>query len=351
MPLQNNNKNRINFYKLEKFVVDVLTKAGLDEYSVMAVSTGLLETSLRGVDSHGVRLLPHYVRSAATGRKNPKPNFKFTSKFPAMQNMDADNAYGHAAGFKAIDLAMSIAENVGVCVIGVHNSSHPGAMASFALRAARKGYMAFAFTHADSLMLSHNGTKPFFGTNPVCFAAPRKDMEPFCMDMATTKIPWNRVVLSRTEGIPLEENLVADEFGNPTVDSNQARCILPIGEHKGYALSSMVEVLCSIFTGAPYGTNILSMFKAPMEQGRNLGQFYIVMRVDGCVSHDEFTSRLSAMTNDVHASPARGVEKVILPGDKEILVAKERMENGVPLDQATYEGFLELSKQFNVSFE
>lgn len=340
----------IEYKKLEKFVNRILTKAGLDEYSVMAVSTGLLETSLRGVDSHGVRLLPHYVKSALTGRKNPIPKFKFSAKFPAMVSLDADNAYGHAAGFKAIDHAMSVAENLGVCVVGVHNSSHPGAMASFTLRAARKGYMAFAFTHADSLMLSHNGTKPFFGTNPVCFAAPREGLEPYCLDMATTKIPWNRVVLSRTEGIPLGENLVADEFGNPTTDPELARCILPVGEHKGYALSSMVEVLCSIFTGAPYGGNILSMFKAPMNQGRELGQFYIVMRTDGCVSEDEFASRLAAMTEDVHRSPSRGSEKVILPGDKEILVARERMENGVPLDQATYEGFLELSKQFDVSF-
>lgn len=348
--MQSNQKRKIKYTQLEKFVVEVLQKAGLDEYSVMAVSTGLLESSLRGVDSHGVRLLPHYAKSARTGRKNPRPQFKFSSKFPAMQSLDADNAYGHAAGFMAIDHAMSIAENLGVCVVGVHNSSHPGAMASFALRAARRGYMAFAFTHADSLMLSHNGSKPYFGTNPVCFAAPRLGMEPFCVDMATTKIPWNRVVLSRTEGIPLEENLVADEFGNATTDPEKARCIFPIGEHKGYALSSMVEVLCSIFTGAPFGTNILSMFKAPLEQGRELGQFYIVMRTDGCVTQEEFATRLTEMTNDVHASPRKGTEQVILPGDKEILVAKERLENGVPLDQATFDGFTELSKQFGVDF-
>ena len=52
---------------------------------------------------------------------------------------------------KAIDLAMPLAHDYGISAIAVSNSSHPGAMASYALRAARKGYIAFAFTHADAL--------------------------------------------------------------------------------------------------------------------------------------------------------------------------------------------------------
>ena len=63
-------------------------------------------------------------------------------------------------------------------------------MARMALKVARKWHIAFAFTHADSLILSHNGKRPYFGTNPICFAIPRKDSEePFCLDMATSMIP------------------------------------------------------------------------------------------------------------------------------------------------------------------
>ena len=51
----------------------ILKKAGLDKHSNESVTTGLYEASLRGVDSHGVRLLGHYVNSALNGRKNPKP--------------------------------------------------------------------------------------------------------------------------------------------------------------------------------------------------------------------------------------------------------------------------------------
>ena len=118
--------------------------------------------------------MDHYVNSALKGRKNPKPKYKIFKPFPAIAVLNADNAFGHAAGMKAIDLCMKIANLYGVGVVAVKNSSHPGALASMALKAARQKYIAFAFTHADSLMLSHNGKKPYFGTNPICFSCPRK---------------------------------------------------------------------------------------------------------------------------------------------------------------------------------
>ena len=103
-------KKRINHKKLKLFISEVLKKAGLDEYSRRSVATGLYEASIRGVDSHGVRLLSHYVNSALKGRKNPKPHYKFKRPFPALGVLNADNAFGHAAGMKAIDFCIKIAK-------------------------------------------------------------------------------------------------------------------------------------------------------------------------------------------------------------------------------------------------
>lgn len=55
---------KIHFNEIYDFHKAVLCKAGLDEHTCESVSFGLCETSLRGVDSHGIRLLPHYTRSA-----------------------------------------------------------------------------------------------------------------------------------------------------------------------------------------------------------------------------------------------------------------------------------------------
>jgi len=332
------------------FTRSLLLKVGLDEYSTDMVATCLIETSLRGVDSHGIRLLPHYVKSALSGRKNTNPNFKVTRKFPTIALLDADNAYGHAAGMKAIDVAINMAEEFGMGCVGVANSSHPGAMGSFAIKAARQGYIAFAFTHADSLLVSHGGKRPYFGTNPFCMAAPREGMEPFCLDMATSSFSWNTLLVRKSNGENLPENVAVDENGEPTIDPILARALYPIGGYKGYGIAAVIEILCSIFTGMNFGRSIPSMYKAPMEEPRKLGQFYMVIKADGCVPLDGFMKNLSQMTEEVRDEPAKLNDQVMLAGDKEINCLKQRRKTGIPVDQATLTSLMELSREYELPF-
>ena len=184
---------KIKYNNLLNFTYSIFKKVKLNEFSAKAVSLGICEASLRGVDSHGIKLFPHYVKSSTLGRKNSNPKFKFYKKFESAYLLDANNAFGLAAGAKAIDKGIEIAQKRDL-YDWCKNSSHPGALASIRLRAAKKGFIAFAFTHADSLQLTYGGKDSFFGTNPICFVAPRYKQEPFCLDMATTQISWNKLL-------------------------------------------------------------------------------------------------------------------------------------------------------------
>ena len=106
-------------------------------------------------------MFPHYVKSGILGRKNPKPKFKFYKKFNSAYLLDANDGFGLAAGAKAIQKGINIAKKKGICMIGVKNSSHPGALASILLPAAKKGFVALGFTHADSLQLTFGGKEAF----------------------------------------------------------------------------------------------------------------------------------------------------------------------------------------------
>ena len=130
---------------------------------------------MRGVNSHGIKLFPHYVQSSVLGRKNPNPKFKFYKKFESAYLLDANDGFGLAAGAKAIDKGIQVAKKKGICMIGVKNSSHPGALASIAIKAAKKGFIAFAFTHADSLQLTYGGTQPFL--EPIQFVLWHQDIK------------------------------------------------------------------------------------------------------------------------------------------------------------------------------
>jgi ureidoglycolate dehydrogenase (NAD+) len=339
---------RISYETLIHFHRTIFEKAGLDSETNDAVTTGLCETSLRGVDSHGIRLLPHYTRSALSGRKNPKPNYSYTQKFPAFGSLDADNTFGHAAGFKAIGYAMEMAKEFGIGAIAVSNSSHPGAMASFVLKAAREGYVAFAFTNADSLLQSYGGKRAYFGTNPTCFAAPRTEEEPFCLDMAPTIFSWNKLLTYREKKEKLPGEYAADEHGEPTSDPDLARSILPIGTYKGYGLAAMGEVLCGVLTGMPFGRAIPAMFTTPMNKPRHLGQFYLVMRADICQPLSIFEERLQLMTDEVRREPNLDGERVLLANDPQIEEALIRKEKGIPVNSKLLAEFEKLASQLNV---
>jgi ureidoglycolate dehydrogenase (NAD+) len=339
---------KITYDNLIQFHQELLTKIGLDKYSVDAVTTGLCETSLRGVDSHGVRLLPHYVKSSLSGRKNPKPKYNISKTFPSIAHLDADNAFGHAAGMKSIEIAIEMAQVQGVGIVAVSNSSHPGAMASMALKAARKGFIALAFTHADALVRSHNGTRPYFGTNPICIAVPREEKEPYCLDMASSIVSWNKVLLKKNSKTELIQGIAADSNGNLTTDPDEATCLVPAGEYKGYGIASMVDIFCGIYTGMQFGRAIPSMYKSPMDKTRHLGQFYMVFRVDGVVKKSDFLSTMQAMSDEVRAEPAVDGEQVMMPGDPEVNTSKIRMKEGIPLDEATLDSFFRLSNEYDV---
>ena len=340
---------KVDHKNLKLFISKILKKAGLDKHSNESVTTGLYEASLRGVDSHGINLLNHYVNSALKGRKNPKPKYKFYRSFPAVGILDANNAFGHAAGMKAIEIGMKGANKFGISVVAVKNSTHPGALASMTLKAARKNYIAFAFTHADSLMLSHNSTKAYFGTNPICFAAPRKEKDPFCIDMATSMISWNKLLNFRKQKKILGNNLAADLVGNVTRIPNKAKSLLGAGLYKGYALASMVEVLCGIYTGMNFGLKIPPMYDSPMSKPRKLGQFYMILKPNGALSLNKFLKRMQMMTTEVRSQKAKSKKnKVMLPNDPEIKESKIRIKKGIPLDADTLGKLINLSKKFKV---
>jgi len=340
---------KINYKNLLNFTYKIFKKIKLDEFSARTVSFGICEASLRGVDSHGIKLFPHYVKSGILGRKNPRPKFKFYKKFECAYLLDANDGFGLAAGAKAIEKGVKVAKKKGICMIGVKNSSHPGALASILLPAAKKGFIALAFTHADSLQLTYGGKEAFFGTNPICFVAPKYKEEPFCLDMATTQISWNKLLNFKRLKKKLPNNLAANKDGRATNNPDLAESLLSIGGYKGYGLAAMVEVMCSVFLGMNFGKNIPPMYKSSIHKPRKLGQFYLVFKSDIFVNKKNFMKNLNEMCDQVKKQKKNKNNKIYMPNDKEILIAKERSEKGIPVDEVLFKEINGIAKKFRIN--
>jgi len=325
---------------LERFCSAALSSRGVREDVREHVVRSLTETSLRGVDSHGLELLPHYVRALDSGRINPVPAYRFDETSPSTARLDADHTFGHAAGAEAMSRAVDLARASGTGAVAVFNSTHFGAAAYFAFIAARANMIGMSFTHADSLMLSYGGSRPFFGTNPICFAAPIEGEDPFCLDMATTRVSWNKVRRHREAGLRLPPGWACDDRGEPTSEPASAAALLPIGDYKGFGLAMIVEILCSLLTGAPNGRDILRMYADPIDQKRYLGHFFIAIDVARFEDVAIFKRRLRALIDAVRSEPPKsGDTPVMVPGDPEKRKLSRRLLEGIPISRAIFEEY------------
>ena len=336
---------------LRRFINEVLVKARVRSDVAAYVTEGLVQTSLRGVDSHGVRLIPHYLEGVKKGRINPDPKYVFKDTSASTCILDADNTFGHAAGMEAAKKAVKLAQEAGTGHVAVCNSSHFGAAAYYALEIARHDMIGMSFTNTDALVRTHAGKKAFLGNNPICFAAPCKEENPFCLDMATSVLSFNKIKQLAECKCDVPPGVGADENGVETIDPMKVVSLMPIGAYKGYGLSLAIEILCSLLTGMPYGPHIPKMFKAPMSQKRNLGQYFIAMRIDCFQDKEVFKERLSEMINEIRNQPRMSENVPIqVAGDPENSAYADRVKNGIPLSPVEYEKFFTVSSEYDVPF-
>jgi len=343
---------RIDQKEICDFIFEVLKKEGVEPIAAGHVASGLVHASLRGVDSHGIRLLPHYLDALKSGRVNPRPDYKFVQTTPSTGILDADDAYGHAAGMEAVAKAMGLAGESGMGAVAVKRSTHFGAASFFALEISRHDMIGMSFTHADSLIVPTGGTRRFLGNNPVCFTAPCAGEDPICLDMATSVITFNKVLQLREEGGSAPSGAGADAAGQETRDPARIVNLLPVGGYKGYGLSLMVEILCSLLTGMPFGSHINRMYDAPIEEKRNLGHFFIAIRVDAFEDIDTFKKRIKALASELRAEPRLdpGIS-VQLAGDPEKRISDERAKKGIPLRDVDLVFFEQASVDYGINLD
>lgn len=342
----------ISSKRLSECMKEILAKAGVRNDVAAHLIEGLVQTSLRGVDSHGVRLLPHYLKGLKGGRINPNPKYVFKRTSASTGTLDADHTFGHAAGMEAARKAVELAKEAGTGHIAIYNSSHFGAAAYYALEIAKHDMIGMSFTNTDALIKSYAGKERFLGNNPIAFTVPCNDEEPFCLDMATSIVTFNKIRQLREDGLKAVPGVGADKEGIETTDPSKITMLLPIGGYKGYGLSLMIEVLCSLLTGMPYGPNIPKMFEAPMSQHRTLGHFVMAIRIDCFQPVSVFKDRMSFLLKDLRRSPAIDKDNPVqVAGDPEKKYYSDRIKNGIPMAKNEYEALAAAAKEYGVAFD
>jgi ureidoglycolate dehydrogenase (NAD+) len=333
--------------KLTGFAAACLEQLGLAAADARLVADTLVESNLRGVDSHGVVRLPHYAKRLRNGTVKARPQISVRRTGPSTAVVEGDAGLGQLVAARAMQEAISLARETGVGAVGARNSSHCGACAYFVELAACAGMAGIALTHTDSIMVPPGMKRIFLGSNPIAFGAPGEN-GPVIIDLSTTHAAWGKVIVAREEGKPIPPDWGVDSQGKPTTDAKQVVGLAPTGAHKGYALALMVEVLCAQLLGLPFGRHVTKMY-GELDKPRNLGHFMLALDVARFTDPAAFRSQVSLLLEEARAEEAADPARPPLaPGDPERLTAARRAKDGVPLAESLRAELNALARELGV---
>ena len=356
---------RIHPKQIREQLVSVLRAWGMSDAHAETTAEMMLETDLRGVDSHGISMLPIYDREFRAGRLNMRPVFKMIREMPAIALIDADASLGHPVSVYAMNMAVDKCLQTGVAVVSVVNSHHFGAAGCYSRIAAERGVigMVTASTRGVTLVPTF-AAEPVMGTNPLAFAAPAKRNAPFQLDMATTTVAAGKVKVYKLNHKTLPVGWVVDGDGRPVTDPEEAHRyvserpeggITPlggareVGGHKGYGLAVMVHILGGVLAGASFSPIRNKTQKA--SDPHNIGHFFMAIDPRAFRGDGEFERDLDQVIDVLHgAQRADPAQPVLVAGDPEMATRAERLENGVPVPDDLMEQLRAVAKSAGVPF-
>ncbi|PSK85784.1 LDH2 family malate/lactate/ureidoglycolate dehydrogenase [Limimaricola soesokkakensis] len=332
---------RVALEEMERFSRAALAAVGADDPTIEAVTKALLHASALGVDTHGFRLLPHYLQGLSEGRLNRAPKLEIVHETGGACVLEADNAHGARAGYAAVERALELARTHGLAAVAIRGSSHFGAAGAYALEIARHGMMGLAFCNSDSFVRLHGGAVRFHGTNPIAAAAPAGEGEPWLLDMATSAIPFNRVQLNRSLGTALPEDVASDARGANVTDPAIVEMLAPLGGalfgYKGAGLAGLAEIFSTAFSDAPLSFELPPMISDDMATPRRLGAFVMALDPEAFGGRAVFEAVIRRYLAAIAASPAAPGETVMAPGAREWAEAERRRAQGMKLDRGSVE--------------
>ncbi len=350
-PGENESAARLRHDALTEFTVAVLERLDVPAADAREVAGNLVLAELRGVDSHGLIRLPVYARRLRAGVVKARPDIKISSPYPAVALVDGDNGLGAVVGARAMAQAIEIARVQGTGFVGVRRSNHFGPAAFYIEKAVRAGLIACAVSNAPPNMAAFGGRVRFLGTNPFAVGIPAGREPALIFDAATSVAARGKIIAAAERNAPIPPGWAIDSAGRPTTEAGAALAgaVLPFGGAKGSAISFLIDIISGLHSGAAFALHLNTLENLRAEQ--NIGHAFFVMRTDLFQPADEFAHRMDEILNMLKATPpAAGVERVLVPGEIELLTEARLRSEGIPIPPEVIAQLEALAKETGAAF-
>jgi uncharacterized oxidoreductase len=342
---------------LTDFATSLLAAAGVPRDDAGIVATSLVGSNLRGHDSHGVMRIPQYVDFVERGQYRMGVSLEVVHETPALVVCDAQLGLGQVQAHRLLELVMPKARSLGVAVGTARDSGHIGRLGEYAERAAAAGLLLLATVNnrgAGQRVAPPGGTQPRLATNPFCASVPTADpASPIVVDIGTSVVAEGKVRGYYISGRPVPDGWLLDHEGRPTTDpavlyQSPIGSILPLGaaqSYKGFGLGLIMDLWAGGLSGGR-----CSHEDVPPFGGIGNNVVFVVFDPEQFAGSLSLVNEASYLVDYLRATPcAPGVDSIILPGDPERTMLRQRSASGIPLDDQHWARLTELAARLHVS--
>lgn len=335
---------------LIQFATEILSTAGLENGRARVVAETLVESDLMGHTTHGLQLLPAYLKEVSTGKMKRDGDPLVISDRGSVMVWDGQYLPGPWLVHRAMDEMFQRIDSHPVMTTVIRKSHHIGCLAAYPERATNKGLLML-LTCSDPRAKSvapFGGLEAVYTPNPIAGGIPT-DGEPIIFDISMSTTSNGLVLRSLEEGKKLPHPWLLDNRGNPTDDpaefvKDPPATILPLGGldsgYKGFALGVMVEALTSGLAGYgrvdnpdTWGASVFIQLIDPEAFGGRHG-FQRVMQhlADACIR-----------TKPI-AEPVR------MPGSRALRLRDQQKKSGVRLHPSIPPALKVCGEEYGVAF-
>ncbi len=334
---------RIDLKTAEILISEIFQKKNCVKKEADLISKRLCLSNLKGHDSHGIVRTPRYCDWVDQGKVFPNKKHSLILDAGALALIDANHGFGQIMGGKSVEEGTKRAKKYGISLVGLKNSGHLGRIGDWSELAANQNCVSLHFVNVrGSLLVAPFGGSDRRGsTSPLSIGIPVKGQDHIILDMATSTVAEGKALVAQKGGKKLPIGSLVDNLGNltnnpealygkigpndvPNPDKG-AGAITAFGMHKGSGINFMMEIL----GGALTSNNVCGINHNVVRPFAN-GMLSIYIDVEKFVDIDYFSQEVRAYSEFVRSSPpAPGVKKVMIPGDNEKNIYKDRLYNGI----------------------
>ena len=339
--------------KIVEIGTAIIQAAGMSHDNAHLIANLLAEANSTGHDSHGIIRIPQYLASIENNDIIPDAQVEIARENPLTAIVDGNWGFGQITMSRAVEIGLKKASASGLSAVTVRNANHIGRLGSYVDHIAQQGMVGLLFVNAMGTpafrMAPWGGTEPRLVTDPIAFGIPSPTGDPIVIDMTTTVVAEGKVRIKRNRGEQTPDGWLLDAEGKPTNDpsvlyGDPLGSILPLGGtaagHKGYGLNVAIELLAGVLSGAGC---------VGKDERLSNGVLLVILDVKQFLPLEEFYRESQVFINHVKSSPpAEGFDEILLPGEIEAKVKRQRNEEGIFVEDETWQQILDWGQKLGV---